>query len=272
MSFDQLNEQRSHVSDLIGNLLVNYLFDPEERLTRLVSGDIGAEVAAWENESPDLIGVHVIAGKGITNYLTSATPPEYQKVIEQKVLFMLDTLRFCNCWWDSTCQFANRAIDVDDMHLLCIFLRTPSYTYLLARDTKKLKQGLSAILDAGQRRLYPIGDYFHPKARFGAQVEFFDEADNNFCTYGNSTEKDWESIPEQSMPFLPWKMRIQVFEQREHTIATFVEHYVWWGLAFHWAIGLGCVIWLGWLGRGYAWETKKSGGNDSTEYGVKRDV
>jgi hypothetical protein len=259
MEFNRMNDQQFQVSSMLNVLLVNSLAEPGERLTRSVCNDIGAEVATWVRDYPDVIGVHTIVGKNITNYLTRATSPVYQKIMEQNALSMLDTLHFYNCVWDSTCQLAHQWINIEDFRLLCSFFRTPTQIFLVVRDTEKLKKGLSKILDDCRRQMYPFDYYFRPHEPFGAQIKFFDEGYNNFLTYGNPTGKGWERIQEVKVPFLPWKRKVQIFDQHEPPIVSSVEKLTWWLAVIMVAIGVLCVLWLGWLGRGYAWEVKKEG-------------
>jgi hypothetical protein len=260
MDFTRLNDHRFQVSSLLNYSLVNYLTEPGEGLTRSGCNDIGAEIAAWASDYPDLIEVHIIAGEKITSYLNRATSPAYQKIIEQNAISMMDTLRFYNCGWDSTCQIADQIIDVENSHLLFIFFRIPEKTFLVVRDTEKLKQGLSKILDDFRRQLYPFGYYFRPDMSFGAQIKFFDENHTNFLTYGNPSGKGWERIRDGKFPFLPWKIKVQIFDQHQPPIVASVEKLISRSSIFIAVIGVICVLWLGWLGRGYACDVKHQSG------------
>jgi hypothetical protein len=260
LEFNRMNDQRFQVSSLLNYSLVNFLAEPGERLTRSTCEDIGIEISTWANNHLDLIGIHSILGKDITNYLNRANSPVYQKIIEQNAISMMDTLHFYNCLWDSTCQLAHQWIEIENYRLLCSFFRTPKQTFLVVRDTEKLKKELSKILDDCRKQLYPFDYYFRPHEPFGAQIKFFDEGYNNFLTYGNPTGKGWERIHDQKFPFLPWKMKVQIFNQHEPPIVASAERLILRLSVSMLAIGVVCVLWLGWLGRGYAWEVKKPGG------------
>ena len=256
--YNQLLEQRNQVGNLTAGVLANSLLEPGERLTRWVSKDIDEEIATWGHYYPDIIGVHIIEEKRLPNHLPRGNTPVYGKIIEQTIPPMLDTLQFINCPWDSTCQFANQWINIEDYRLLCSFFRTPTQTFLVVRNTEKLKQGISAILDKGQNRFPLFYQYFQPFPRFGAQIKFLDEGYNEFCTYGNPRGRGWDEILNTKVPYLPWKMKVQIFPEQTHLLdAASSKNKIDIRRVLVVIIGVLSVLMIGWFGRGFWWEGKK---------------
>jgi len=251
----RLLEQRNQVAGLAMNLLVNAILAPGERLQQMQFKDIGADIALLVQDYPEITEVYRIEGKGkATTYFTKLQEEKIHQEISEIAPTAIDTIRFNNCLWDTTCKFGWHWLDIQDRRFLLFYFKTAMGDFLVVRDIEELKTHLPAILDGCQRRLAVFADYFLPFPPIGAQLKFYDQNGNNFCTYGNPRGKGWDDILEQKASFLPWKMTVQIFSEQSELfdVAALKNRFPWKGI-IQIVIGVACIIVLARSSRRYWW-------------------
>ena len=253
---NQLLNERNQAAHLISNLLVDHLFESGHELWLFQLRNMDPdEMTSLVKEYPELIGVYFLDQNGNIRTLLQEFPSAgTQEDIIRTIPEIVDSASFITASWDTTWKRGIQWRDVKRHPYSFGCFQTDAGTYIVVSDIEELKTRLPTIFDHWQRRLSIFGDYFLPFPNFSAQVKFFDSSGDNFYTLGNPKGQGWDQILDTKLPYLPWKMTVQIFphDTRLISVAATTKK-IPWGPVIPLIIGVICILVLAWTARKWWW-------------------
>jgi hypothetical protein len=252
----QLQKERYLATNLANFILLDHLQAPGHQLWLFQTAGMASDrMTILAKEYPEIFGVYLVGKNGKTTPLLQGYPSaQIQEKVISLIPSIMDSANFATTYWDSTWKRDLQWRDVTQRPYFFGSFQTDDGTYVVVMDIEKLKSQLPAIFDQGQKRLGIFAKYFLPVPRLGAQIKFFGSNGDNFYTLGNPKGQGWDQIYDLELPYLPWKMSVQIFPKDTRLIALAdAMGKTPWQPLIPFIIGIICILVLGWTARKSWW-------------------
>ena len=241
----QLNEQRGRVGMAASKILLQRRMSPAEKLILMEFPRDNMETAALALEFPEITEINLFTNDGFQTIFTAAPSAKIHDGIAKTALAVKDTISFINAYWDTTFKTSAGLMEIEGNKYALTFIKKGGDLRLIVVDPEKLKPQLPEIFHRAESNIHSsFGDYFsRPFPRYGAQLKFYDESGENFCTYGEPKGRGWDDIWDIDLSILPWRMTVQIFPEQEILIdnAAAVGK-IPWPLIIELFIAIVCII------------------------------
>jgi len=241
----QLTEQRSQVGMAASKILFQRRMAPAEKLILMKFPRDNMEAAALALEFPEITEIYLFSNDGFKTIFTAAPSAKIHDGIAKTALAVKDTISFINAYWDTTFKTSTGLMEIEGNKYAFTFIRKGGDLRLIVVDPEKLKPLLPEIFHRAESNIHSsFGDYFsRPFPRYGAQLKFYDESGENFCTYGDPKGRGWDDIFDIDLSKLPWRLTVQIFPKQENLIdSAAAAGKIPWPLIIEFIIAVVCII------------------------------
>ncbi len=248
----ELDDKSSEVWVFAYKTLFSRIQMPSEYLARFHLPEDIPQIDYLVDTFPEIVEIGTIKGGKYESFYTNISSPVIRETTAEKAPLVNDTTKICESPsnLDPYSIFENKVVnlDMDGKDYIFIFSPVGEETRLIVNDLGFMKNHFDDIFQWGRQQdrfLYDEFFDYYP-GNYTAEIKMYDDAGDNFFTFGKSSEQAWGEIHDMELPHYQCRMTVQLFSRNELDIrfARFAEG-IPWVIIISFAVGVVLIIMLG---------------------------
>jgi hypothetical protein len=268
-----LMDKQGQVEEMAMRALFEGLHPPGELLTQLHSPIDRKAISSLVQDRPGLVEIGTIKGG---KYRAAVSYVESEKVraeISKLARVVSDTVSWHKTYTgvspDLDYEFNVSPVKINGGSFTFTFCNLGDEIGVVVTEVGKVKSVLQEIFE-GMKETNQVlfEDYFgYYPGTYTAEIKLYDEAGENFFTFGRGMGEGWDDIWESGLMYVPWRMTVQLFSQNAWEVkqAETARKVPWVGIALL-VVAVVMVFLLGHLSpRLHGFRLGKDSGLDKIE-------